>query len=289
MWVGILVDQPLSAEVQKSYFSDKKKSQESDKSQHHFLNPTPHHLMREMATDRPDKTESPYTVDAGHYQIEVSFLDYTYDKNNPDKTDTKVETFKITPINFKVGLCNNVDFQFVMEPHIAERTKADGEIQRKNGFGDIQTRLKINMWGNDGGSTALAIMPFVKFPTNQSNLGNDALEGGLIIPFAVKLPHDWDMGFMTEFDAKEDSASNDYHAEFINTITVGHEIIGDLNGYIEFFSSVSSEVKSKWIGTVDTGLTYAITNNIQLDMGVNIGITKSANDFNPFLGLSMRY
>jgi len=41
-----------------------------DKSSFHFFNPTPRSLMRELSTDRPDKTESAYTVDAGHFQIE---------------------------------------------------------------------------------------------------------------------------------------------------------------------------------------------------------------------------
>ncbi len=35
---------------------------ETDKWQYNLLNPTPRNLMREMSTDRPDKTESPYTV-----------------------------------------------------------------------------------------------------------------------------------------------------------------------------------------------------------------------------------
>ena len=38
--------------------------------------------MREMSTDRPDKTESPYTVDAGHFQVEMDVLTYSYDRNN---------------------------------------------------------------------------------------------------------------------------------------------------------------------------------------------------------------
>lgn len=46
------------------------------KNQYHLFNPTPQELMREMSTDRPDKTESAYTVDAGHYQIEMSVLGY---------------------------------------------------------------------------------------------------------------------------------------------------------------------------------------------------------------------
>ena len=37
-----------------------------DKSGYTLFQPVPRELMREMSTDRPDQTESAYTVDAGH-------------------------------------------------------------------------------------------------------------------------------------------------------------------------------------------------------------------------------
>lgn len=244
--------------------------------------------MRDMATDRPDKTESPYTVDAGHYQVEMSFIDYTYDHQNTDDSDARVDNFSIIPMNLKAGLLNNADIQFIFDPVLIERSEVDGELERKNGFGDIQTRVKVNLWGNDNGPTALAVMPFVKFPTNTDDLGNDAVEGGIIVPLAVSLPADWSMGIMTEFDFNRNS-EKDYYTEYVNTITLGHSIIGNLNGYVEFFSSFNDEDDSPWVGTVDAGLTYAVSNNIQLDGGVNIGVTQSADDFNPFMGISIRY
>lgn len=259
------------------------------KSQYHLLNPTPKELMREMSTDRPDKTESAYTVDAGHYQIEMSFIDYTYDHRNVENTDTRVDNFSSLPTNFKIGLCNSVDLQLVYSPFLDKNSKGQGEKTSKTGSGDLQTRLKVNLWGNDGGKTALAVMPFIKYPTNTDDLGNDDVEGGIIIPLAVSLPKEWNMGIMTEFDFNRSADNDDYYTDFINSITFGHQIIGALNGYIEFFSKFNNEPDSTWVGTVDGGLTYAVNENIQLDAGVNIGVTRSANDFNPFCGISIRY
>ncbi|MBI4309351.1 MAG: hypothetical protein HY591_03365, partial [Candidatus Omnitrophica bacterium] len=98
-----------------------------EKGQYHLFNPAPLELMRDMSTDRPDKTESPYTVDAGHYQIEASALDYTYDHKNPEKTDQRVDNFSMAPMNFKAGLLNNVDLQFVLAPYIREHSEGNGE------------------------------------------------------------------------------------------------------------------------------------------------------------------
>ena len=262
-----------------------------DKSQYTLFNPTPRDLMRALSADRPDKTESPFTVDAGHFQIEADILNYSYDRYNLARTDTRVETVSIAPMNLKVGLCNSVDFQLVIETYtsVREHDVATGAVQKNRGFGDIIPRLKWNVWGNDGGATALALMPFVKLPTNQDDLGNNSVEGGLIVPFAAQLPYDWSMGMTSVFDCMRDSAGSGHHAEFIHTITFSHEIVNKLAGYVEFFSLVSAETGSDWVGTVDIGFTYALSDDIQLDGGINIGVTRSADDINPFLGISWRF
>lgn len=262
-----------------------------DKSSYNFFNPTPREHMREMSTDRPDKTESAYTVDAGHFQVESDLATFTHDHDTSGGADTAVNAWSVAALNIKAGLWNNVDVQLVLETYYYVRTKdrISGTSVRQCGFGDVTVRMKINCWGNDGGATALSAMPFLKLPTNQDDLGNNAVEGGIIFPMAVELPHGWGMGVMTEFDFNEDSSGSGYHTEFVNTITFSHDIIGDLGGYVEFFSLVSSESGSRWVGTFDLGLTYAISEDIQLDAGVNIGVTDSADDVNPFLGLSWRY
>lgn len=261
-----------------------------DKSQYHLFNPTPPRWLREMSTDRPDKTESPYTVDAGHFQVEMDFVNYSYDKHNPARDGTIIRTWNIAPINFKVGLLNNLDVQLVLQPHTYVHTSDPAAgVSKQRGFGDIVTRVKWNLWGNDVGETAFALMPYFKLPTNQDQLGNHSAEGGIILPLAVKLPAGWDMGVMTQLDVVRDTTTSGYHQEFVNTVTFSHDIVGDLGGYLEFFSSVSTERGSSWTGTVDLGLTYALTKNLQLDAGINLGVTRAADDWNPFVGLSFRF
>ena len=262
-----------------------------DKSRFTLFHPTPRELMREMSTDRPDKTESAYTVDAGHFQMEMDMVSYSYDRYNPDHANTRVESFAVAPVNLKIGLLNQVDFQLILQTwnHVRIKDRDAGTTTTQQGFGDTLMRLKWNLWGNDSGDTALALMPYVKLPTNQDDLGNDSVEGGLIVPFAVSLPAGWGMGLMTQFDLVRDGDDSGYHSEFVNTVTLSHDIVGKLGGYVEFFSSVSTERGSGWVGTVDLGLTYALTDDIQLDAGINIGVTRAADDWNPFVGLSWRF
>ena len=63
--------------------------------------------MRELTPDRPDKTESPYTVDAGHFQLEMSFVEFTLNQSGGART----ETWNVAPTNLKVGIFNNTDLR----------------------------------------------------------------------------------------------------------------------------------------------------------------------------------
>src|SRR6266850_2601485 len=179
---------------------------ERNKSEFNLFNPTPPDLMREFATDRPDKTESPYTVDAGHFQLEMDILNYGYDRHTLARDQTRFERVSIAPLNLKLGLLNNVDFQLGIESYTSIRAHdfSTGAVETHRGFGDLVPRMKINLWGNDGGKTAAGIISFVKLPTNQDHLGNNSVEGGVVFPFVMQLPFGIGLGLMTEFDIIRD-------------------------------------------------------------------------------------
>jgi hypothetical protein len=262
-----------------------------DKSGYTIFNPTPRKFMRELSADRPDKTESAYTVDAGHFQVEMDVLNYSYDRHTPARDQTRFERVSIAPMNLKLGLLNNVDFHLNIDSYTSMRAHdfATGAVETHRGFGDIVPRIKVNLWGNDGGKSAAAIMPFVKLPTSQDQIGNNSVEGGLLVPFAFELPFGFDMGSTDGFEWNRDSVGSGRHAEIVNTLTFGHNLIGALAGYIELFSNVSTEQNAPWVATIDAGLTYQISADVRLDAGMNIGVTRAAEDWNPFMGLTWRF
>lgn len=260
-----------------------------DKSGYHLFNPTPRELMREMSTDRPDTTESAYTVDAGHVQLEMSLADFTYDRRN-DEGRTR-RTLAVAPLLFKIGLTNDADLQIGMDPHAWERAGAGGgeEASTVRGFGDTVVRLKMNLWGNDGGATALAVMPFVTFPTATDGLGSDGVEGGIIVPLAVSLPADFALGAMVEFDFNQASDGEGMVVDFVHTVTLGHDLVGDLAGYVEYAGFANLNRDEDYRGYFDAGMTYALTSDIQLDAGVRVGLTRAAEDVGVFMGVSLRF
>lgn len=261
------------------------------KSGYTFLNPTPPEFLRELSTDRPDQTESPYTVDAGHFQLEMDVVNYTRDRDTEGGADVRTQTWSITPMNLKLGLTNRVDLQLMLDTYNRVRVddRTAGTTWKASGFGDVTTRLKVNIWGNDGGKTAFAVMPFVKWPLSASNLRNGKTEGGLIVPLGVELAEGWGLGLMTELDFVRNETNTGYERKWVNSITVGRDLTDKVGCYLEFFAVTSSAPGFKWQGQLDIGFTYAVSANVQLDAGCNFGATKSAPDYQPFVGLSYRY
>jgi hypothetical protein len=257
-----------------------------DKSGYNLFNPVPENLLRDLSPDRPDVTESAYTVDAGHYQLEMDFANFTYDKT--DGTTTKA--WDAGDFNIKAGLLDNLDVQFVYDNYLnVHRENGSGKSTTQSGFGDFTTRLKINLWGDDGGKTAFALLPFIKFPTSTDGLGNNAVEGGVIFPLAMSLPHDFNLSLETAASLMKNDDGGGYHEEFIASASVDHQIVGKLSGFVEFFSNFTTQSHSSWVGTVDTGLEYLVTKNIQLDCDCYFGVTHDAADFNPFAGITVRF
>jgi hypothetical protein len=253
---------------------------------YHLFRPTPDSLLRELSTDRPDLTESPYTVDAGRMQLEMDLVGYARD----EEAGVRAESWGVAPVNVKLGLTPSADLQIIVESHRRDRVTdlVTGARAEARGFGDITLRLKQNLWGNDGGGTAFALMPFVKIPTADERFGNGSVEGGLIAPLAVSLPAALGLGLMAQVDVLEDGDGEGRHAEWIATGTVGRDLAGPVGAFVEIASTLRPRSEGEWIGTLDAGVTVGIRRDAQLDGGVLLGISRDADDRAVFLGLAIR-
>ncbi len=245
---------------------------------------------RALSTDRPDQTESPYTVEAGHFQIEADVFNFAFDHDPAAGADVRTTNRSYAALNLKAGLTNRMDLQLIVNPHEVTRTedRLKGSVTETSGFGDVTTRLKFNFWGNDGGRTALGIMPFIKWPLAASVMRNGKTEGGIIVPFAVDLPGEVGLGAMTEVDWVSDGAGG-YDLAWLNSITLSRNLGGRLGGYVELVAVAGNAPGFKWQGQFDLGLTYAWSDDLQWDAGCNFGLTRSAPDYQPFAGVSRRF
>lgn len=228
--------------------------------------------LRDLAADRPDATESPITVDKGHWQIETSAVDYAKD------FDFQAWTWAET--NLKYGVTDAMDIQFVFAPYIEENT--GGEIV--DGTSDLTVRLKYNLWGNDGGKSALALFPYVKAPLGGS-LSNDEWEGGLILPYAYEINDKWGFGCQLEWEYIYNESKDGYDSNLLHTAVLGYGIDDRWGIYLEYLGITGSDYQAHASG----GITYAVTELFQLDLGAVAGLNDAATDFNTFTGFTVKF
>jgi hypothetical protein len=272
--------------VKKAARASKSKAK-PDKNQYWLLNPVPPDQMRSFNTDRPTKANVPYTVDAGHFQYETDLVNFTHQVIGSVHTNTILAP---NP-TFKVGVTNNADVE-VNVPFAGIHTfgSSTGPSSTLWGIGDTFLRAKVNLWGNDSGSSAAALIPFVKAPSAPIGIGNGAVEEGLIAPLALSLPNDFTLLLVPEIDAFKNSVDNGRHGNFIFDVNLSREVIKNVTTYVELWSDYNDDpvVKTTQV-SFDTALAWVIFPNVQLDVGANFGLTTATPAVQVYTGLSQRF
>lgn len=252
---------------------------------------TPAYALRELSTDRPDRTESPYSVDRGHVQVEVDAVSWTRDRQG----SLESRSLGVLNTNFKYGVLANADLQLligawsrdVFEESVGPAGGPFSTVEsRDSGIGDLTLRWKQNLLGNDGGPVAIAVMPFVQAPLEGYEF--DRMEAGLIVPVAFQGPAGFGFGVMGELDIRRDSFEGGHHAEYIVSATAARDLFAALGAYVEIFSLSRADAGVPWSGTFDVGLTCGIGDNLQLDAGANFGLSDNTEDVTVFFGFSAR-
>jgi hypothetical protein len=252
--------------------------QDSTKQGYTFFKRTPSFMMRSFSTDRPDATESPYTVDAGHFQYETDLFKY----ERLSFADIKSERSQFNVFNLKAGITNSLDIHFIVESFVHEKTTIGTAITNTSGFGNIGIRAKQNLWGNDHGKTAMAILPYINIPKGSE----EKITAGLVLPVSVALANDWSFGVQVGFDVVNNEIVSGYHVNMLGSATLSHP----LSGKFDFFAE-SLVYRETGLNTyeyfINTGLVYQLKKRLTLDGGVYYGLkNKSAKTY--FIGLSFR-
>lgn len=258
---------------------------QTDTARHSYslFNPVPKNKMKDMETDRPDVTESAYTVEAGHFQVESDLFKQVRNKSD----GVKIVENDYNLANLKLGLTEKMDLQLVVPTYVSTTTRdaiTNKIIDKTSGIDDLTLRLKYNLWGNAGGKTALSVLPFISLPT--SSFANNKVQGGLTFPFALKINEEWNFGSQASVSVVNED-DDKYHTEYLYSFTFGKKLSKQLSGFVESYVNYSAYTK-----IADTyangGLIFSATDNFNIDAGINYGLNSTADKLF-FVGFSFRY
>jgi hypothetical protein len=246
-----------------------------DQKGYHLFKPTPRANMREFSIDRPDVTESPISVDPGHFQFEGDMVKWS--KDNHGKSE---RTINFVNGLYKMGLTHSWDIHIGIELHNLYQDEEANTVDR--GYGSTTIRLKHNFWGNDGNtSTALGIIPYVTFLSGNP-LDSDVAYG-VGFPFSYDFSDNMGLGAQAQFDFIPTSEGNT-EMSFFQTVVVGGKLAGNMDFY---FEGLATFPKGTALFSVNGGLIYNVTPNVKIDIATNQGINREAPT-RVYLGLSFR-
>jgi len=266
----------LSAFIFLAFFNLKAQHKKS----YSLFRPVPKAQLREMETDRPDVTESPITTDAGHFQVETDL--YRLEKT---KGEQELTTQFFNQANLKLGIGRSTAVQLVVESYTLNKTQSGGEIERNHGFGDLTLRIKQNLLGNDKGNFAIALLPYLKFPTARAQ-EDDQYEGGLIVPMALKFSGEWKLGMQIEMDRLQLEQGDGYKTQILESLTISHPLCKKLDAIAETYYTYDIQ-GHEWNNFLNAALQFELAKDIKLDGGLNYGLQHEAMK-SYFLGLSFR-
>jgi len=258
-------------------------AQTPGKTSFNLFHPVPAQYMRDMETDRPDVTESPYTLDAGHILYEADFIRLEREKGEMSEQHTNL----FNKGNLKLGITSSTAFQFGFETFVWQKERAeDGEITKGHGIGDITLRIKQNIVGNNGGNFILAILPYVKIPTAKYT-EDSKYEGGIIVPMMVRLPGEWRLAGQVEAERLYNSDAHAMHTELLQSLTISHELFKNLDGIAETYYTYDFNAHH-WSNFLNASAQLKISPNFALDAGLNYGLQTDAMK-SYFMGTSFRF
>lgn len=237
-----------------------------------------------ICPDRPGKGTSPCTVASGRAQLEVGLGDESFQRRD----GVTINTGNAGALLAKYGVGDGLDIEAGMTLYQFQRSHSAADTMTARGAGDLFLRAKYNPLTSEG-PFAMALAPFLKLPTAGTDLGNGAVEGGLVLPLSYDLGSDWAVSMTPEADLLRDSSGSGHHAGLSDVLGVSRSF-GPLTLGAEIWTSQNLEPGARLSQySFDLDAAYLIGNDTQLDGGINLGLNRATADTEIYFGISHRF
>jgi len=226
---------------------------------------------------RAQVTETPTTIEPGKFYLRMDAISVGINRD-------KLEPAKYTALGLassilSVGVARDVDVQFGAQFFVRETYQYRGVRSHRSGWGDTSFRTKWTFWRDAATEQAAAVIPFVKIPSKTTGIGNNHVEGGVIVPWSRQLGPGSEAGAMAEWDLLRNDANDGYDSRWFLSGFVRQHIVGGFGAYGEATFEVSSASSSSFVGTLGGGLTFDFSKTFQLDYGLSRGLGGRATDW----------
>lgn len=213
-----------------------------------------------IVTDRPDQTESSLTVGKKFLQIE-SGISMVFENNNQISTRQML----IPGTLFRYGLLDGLEVRLLQQ--VVTLKYPNQNIQ---GIGDMELGTKIQICKRESSNSEVALVSHIIFPTGTTGITDNNY--GIVNKLSVShvLTESLGLGYNVGY-----GYFGNGNGDLIYSIAMSKGVNDKVGLFVEPYGELANLQNLK--ASVDAGLTYLITGNLQVDISFGTGINHRMN------------
>jgi hypothetical protein len=238
-----------------------------------------------LATDRPDFTEASVTVGRGVVQLETGYT-YFFDEEGGER----VTSNSFPEALLRVGVLAEWLELRVAWNYISETTSLAGVSNTNSGADDLYLGMKLGLTPQEGVLPEMALMPQMRVPTGAEGISSEEVLPGLNWLYGWDLNDFLSLGGSTQANRSVDETTSDGYLELAQSVTIGYSLAERIGAYTEWFVLAPHSADTARTETYfDAGLTFLLSNDVQLDVRAGVGLSEGADDHFVGTGASFRF
>jgi Putative MetA-pathway of phenol degradation len=216
---------------------------------------------------RAQVTETPKTIEPGSVLIRMDAISLGIQPDTSAPNQYKTLALGTTIVS--AGITDSLDFEVGTQLFLRDTFSTSGQDETHSGIGDVSLRSKWAFWRDPSSNEEAAVIPYVMLPTHSSAVGNNSVQGGIILPWAREIAAGLKAGAMIEWDELRNVSNTRYDTRWYGSAVVQWDLGGKIGAYAEATLSASTAGSSSYTGTVGGGATLSVSRNFQWDYEIS--------------------
>lgn len=220
-----------------------------------------------LITDRPDATESPTAMPKGFLQVETGAFYENFESDN-----FKTEDFTYNTMLVRYGLLENLELRLGYNYTDSKEKFNNTEIASITSFSPILLGFKVGIAEEKGAMPEIGFLGHLNLPFS---VNKDIRPINTGVDFRFSFAHTLCQKSSLSYNLGAAWNNDNPEAAYLYTIAYGYSLSDKFGAYIELYGDFPENNKANHLW--DAGLTYLISNNVQLDATVGKSITEGQN------------
>jgi len=241
----------------------------------------------EMVSDRPDQTESPVVLPPGYMQLELGAV-YTRD----DESGVRFEATEALGSLLRIGLNERCELRLGWAGYVSEKSRLHGLKADADGVGDAELGTKIHLRNESGAQPEIALVVVTSLPVGDDELSSERFDPTFRLAFGHTLSERAELGYnvgVTWASELTGDGGRTTLSSYLYSVVLGFGLSERWGTFVELYGEFPGTAPGDPVHSFDTGLTYAVGPNVQLDVAGGLGLSEGADDWYVGVGVSVRF